>query len=135
MNNPEAVPPKSIRNAVNSKQKKELADRNGKKNSERRVLKSRNKHINEQKEHCNAIIYENKNDGVGKNEVSCSIQSSNNINYGKLKPNTTVSVLGKDSKESTNDENSKCTTKKTENMKTSDMSNDFTKKKFCNMFN
>ncbi|XP_049945334.1 uncharacterized protein LOC126427151 [Schistocerca serialis cubense] len=71
-------------------------------------------------------MYENKNDVVDKNEVPRSIQSSNKISYGKLKPNTAVPVLGKISKESTNDENSNCTTKKTENMKTSDMSNEFT---------
>ncbi|XP_049859156.1 uncharacterized protein LOC126353935 isoform X2 [Schistocerca gregaria] len=163
-NKPEAVPPKSIKNAVNSTRKKELVYRNVKKSkkkrqpsipdtdkvvnsdaldgnncpenqfenpihftdSERRVLKSGNKQINAQKESPNAIMYKNKSAGVGKNVVSHSIHSSNKINYGNLKPNTTVQVFGKDSKGSTNDKNSKHATKKTKNMKTSDMSYDFT---------
>ncbi|XP_049777226.1 uncharacterized protein LOC126174866 isoform X2 [Schistocerca cancellata] len=164
LNKPEAVPPKSVKNAVNSTRKKELVYRNVNKskkeqqpsipdtdkvvnsdpldgnncpenqfenpihftNSERRVLKSGNKQINAQKESSNAIMYKNKSDGVGKNEVSHSIHSINKINYGNLKPNTTVPVLGKDSKDSTNDKNSKHATKKTKNMKTSDMGYDFT---------
>ncbi|XP_049810051.1 uncharacterized protein LOC126253029 isoform X2 [Schistocerca nitens] len=164
LNKPEAVPPKSVKNAVNSTRKKDLVYRNVKKskkerqpsipdtdkvvnsdpldgnncpenqfenpihftNSERRVLKSGNKQINAQKESSNAIMYKNKSDGVGKNEVSHSIHSINKISKGNLKPNTTVPVLGKDSKDSTNDKNSKHTTKKTKNMKTSDMGYDFT---------